>query len=198
MSGGRERIPRVFFQRYTPKVARDLVGCRLVRVVRGRRVSGVIVETEAYRGLKDPASHAYRGKTPRNSVMFGPPGHAYVYFIMGIHYCLNVTTEADGVPAAVLIRALKPVEGVDVMAANRGVDDPRRLASGPGNLTKALEIGRGLNGEDMTKSDRLFLEPGRPQGLIGVSTRVGVSSGKARRWRYYLKEDPFVSKGRPS
>jgi DNA-3-methyladenine glycosylase len=179
-------------------VARDLVGCLLVRVAGRRRMSGVIVETEAYRGSNDPASHAYGGKTPRNSVMFGPPGHAYVYFTMGMHYCLNVTTEGDGIPAAVLLRALSPVEGADVMAADRGVEDPRRLASGPGNLTKALGIDGRLNGEDMTRSDRLFLEPGIPSGPIGVSTRVGVSAGKERRWRYYLKGDPCVSRGRPS
>jgi DNA-3-methyladenine glycosylase len=179
-------------------VAKNLVGCRLVLVRNARRVSGVIVETEAYRGSKDPASHAYGGKTPRNSVMFGPPGHAYVYFTMGMHYCLNVTTEAVGVPAAVLLRALRPVEGADVMGANRGVDDPRRLASGPGNLTKALGIDGRLNGEDMTRSDILFLEPGIPLGPIGVSTRVGISVGKKKRWRYYLKGDPCVSRGRPS
>ena len=193
----RSRLPRRFFQRYTPDVARDLVGCRLVRVVGGQMLSGVVVETEAYRGSRDPASHAFQGKTPRNEVMFGPAGHAYVYFTMGMHFCLNVTTEPDGVPAAVLLRALQPVEGIQAMMENRGVGDLRRLASGPGNLTKALRIDRDLNGEDIVESDRLRLEPGNAVP-VGVSTRVGVSSGKTRRWRFYAKENPFVSKGKPS
>ena len=193
-----ERIPRGFFERYTPSVARDLVGCRLVRVVRGRRVSGVVVETEAYRGQHDPASHAFRGKTRRNEVMFGPPGRAYVYFTMGMHYCLNVTTEPKGVPAAVLLRALEPSEGVEFMVAKRKVDDVRRLASGPGNLTRALAIDGGLNGEDLVRSEWLFLERGTYLGPVGVSARVGVSSGRGRRWRFFAQGSPFVSRGKPA
>ncbi len=161
-------------------------------------MSGVVVETEAYRGLNDPASHAYRGKTSRNRVMFGPAGHAYVYFTMGMHYCLNVTTESDGSPAAVLLRAVQPTEGIEEMAANRGTQDKGRLASGPGNLTKAFKIDRNLNGEDITKSDSLYFESGRAEGAIRMSTRVGVSHGKERKWRYFLAGSPYVSKGRPS
>jgi DNA-3-methyladenine glycosylase len=192
------RVPREFFLGYTPAVARRLIGCRLVRVIHGRRLSGVIVETEAYRGPKDPASHAYRGKTPRNEVMFGPPGHAYVYFTMGMHFCLNVTTEAAGVPAAVLLRAVEPLEGVETMAKNRGVVDPARLASGPGNLTKALAIEKGMNGEDLVKSRILFIERGGARVPIGVSTRVGVSVGRSFRWRFFARGSRSVSRGRPS
>lgn len=196
--GVRERLPRRFFARYAPDVARDLLGRRLVRVTSGRRISGTIVETEAYRGSQDPASHAYRGRTARNAVMFGPPGHAYVYFTMGMHYCLNVTTEPPGVPAAVLLRAIQPDEGVESMKANRGVQDVRRVASGPGNLTKALDIGSALNGEDMVRSGVLFLEQGAPGGQVKASTRVGVSAARAKRWRFYTDGNPFVSKGKPS
>lgn len=169
-----------------------------MRVIDGKRLSGLIVETEAYRGLRDPASHAYRGKTPRNMVMFGPPGHAYVYFTMGIHYCLNITTEPPDVPAAVLLRAIQPMEGIEVMKRNRGVDDIRRLSAGPGNLTKALGIDRSLNGEDVVKSKELFIEVGSKFDTIGVSSRVGVGAGGQHRWRFYVKGNPFVSEGKPS
>jgi DNA-3-methyladenine glycosylase len=175
-----------------------MVGCRLVRVDEGRRISGVIVETEAYRGTLDQASHAYRGRTPRNQVMFGYPGHAYVYFTMGMHYCLNVATEPKGVPAAVLIRAIQPVEGIEAMKHNRNLDDLRRLASGPGNLTKALRIDGSLNGEDLVTSTRLFLEHGRAFEPVRSSARVGVSAGKSARWRFFAAGNPFVSKGKPS
>ena len=192
------RISRRFFERYTPQVARELLGCRLVRVLDGERLSGVIVETEAYRGAEDPASHAYRGMTKRNDVMFGPAGRAYVYFTMGMHYCLNITTEPEGTAAAVLVRALEPREGIETMRRGRGTADVRRLASGPGNLTKALMIDRSLNGEDLVTSRALFVQRGEAIREVGVSTRVGVSSGANLRWRFYAKDSPFVSKGRPS
>lgn len=158
----------------------------------------MIVETEAYRGSRDPASHAYRGMTSRNEVMFGPPGHAYVYFTMGMHYCLNITTEQGGIPAAVLIRSIEPQEGLGVMMRNRGVYDVLRLASGPGNLTKAMGIDKNLNGEDIVNSRRLFLEHGRINVEVGTSTRIGVSAAWSRPWRFYMKENSFVSKGRPT
>jgi DNA-3-methyladenine glycosylase len=195
--GTSRRLPRSFFQRYTPTVAKGLLGCRLVRVIDGKRLSGIIVETEAYRGSGDPASHAFRGRTPRNELMFGPPGHAYIYFTMGMHYCLNVTTEPEGIPAAVLLRALQPIEGVEAMMENRGVKDVRRLAAGPGNLTKALRIDMRLGGEDLCSSERLFFEHGEAL-RVASSARVGVSSGRTRRWRFYAEGSPFVSKGRPS
>lgn len=190
-------MPRSFFERYTPTVAKALLGTRLVRVVGKARMSGMVVETEAYRGRRDPASHAFRGRTRRNEVMFGPAGHAYVYFTMGAHYCLNVTTEGEGTPAAVLIRAIEPEEGVELMRRNRGLDDVRRLAAGPGNLTRALRVGRELNGEDLTRSRRLFFESGARIRDVGVSPRVGVSAGRSFLWRFYAKGSPFVSKRRP-
>jgi len=192
------RISRRFFERYTPQVARELLGCRLVRVLDGERLSGIIVETEAYRGAEDPASHAYRGMTERNDVMFGPAGRAYVYFTMGMHYCLNITTEPEGTAAAVLVRALEPREGIETMRRNRGTADVRRLTSGPGNLTEALMIDRSLNGEDLVTSRVLFVQCGETIREVGVTTRVGVSKGGNLRWRFYAKDSPFVSKGRPS
>lgn len=192
------RLGRQFFQRYTPAVARGLLGCRLVRAVEGQRLAGIIVETEAYRGGGDPASHAFRGRTPRNEVMFGPAGCAYVYFTMGMHFCLNVTTEGEGMPGAVLLRAVEPVEGIEKMKEKRGVEGVRRLASGPGNLTRALGIDGRLNGEDMVISSRLFLEQGEAAKEIGVSPRVGVSTGRAYMWRFYAKGNPFISRGKPA
>ena len=192
------RISRGFFERYTPRVARELLGWRLVRVLDGERLSGLIVETEAYRGAGDPASHAYRGVTKRNEIMFGQAGRAYVYFTMGMHYCLNITTEPEGIAAAVLIRALEPKEGVETMKRNRGVNDLRRLTAGPGNLTRALMVDRRLNGEDLCSSRVLFLERGGTLQDIGVSTRVGVSAGAGLRWRFFAKGSPWVSKGKPS
>ena len=157
----------------------------------------MVVETEAYRGARDPASHAYRGKTRRNEAMFGPAGVAYVYFTMGAHHCLNVTTEGEGA-AAVLIRAVRPIEGIERMKQNRGVTELKEVASGPGKLTRAFEIDLSFNGEDMVTSRRLFFEGGRKIRNIGVSSRVGVSAGKTFRWRFYAGRDPFVSKGKPS
>jgi DNA-3-methyladenine glycosylase len=193
-----QRFARSFFERYTPLVARQLLGSRLVRVDQGRRMSGTIVETEAYRGSRDPASHAYRGRTRRNEVMYGPAGHAYVYFTMGAHFCLNITTEEEGKAGAILVRAIQPSEGIERMKRNRGVEDVFRLASGPGNLTRALKIDRNLNGEDVITSKRLFIEPGERIGKFGVSSRVGIRVGTSFKWRFYAQGNPFVSRGRPS
>ncbi|MDG6921659.1 MAG: DNA-3-methyladenine glycosylase [Nitrososphaerota archaeon] len=192
------RVPREFYNRYTPAVARDLIGCRIVRVIGGERLSGTIVETEAYRGPRDPASHAHKGMTPRNRVMFGPPGHAYVYFTMGLHYCLNVTTEPLGAPGAVLLRAIEPCEGVCAMSKNRGGAPFVKLASGPGNLTKALGIDDRFDGEDLVTSERLYLEYERKAREISTSTRVGVSAGRSNRWRFFERGNRFVSRGKPS
>lgn len=192
------RLEREFFERYTPYVARDLLGCRLVRVTRGKRLSGVIVEAEAYRGRSDPASHAYPGRTLRNAVMYGEPGHAYVYFSYGFHNCLNVTTERRGSPGAVLIRAIEPVEGRDEMVRNRAGKGADHIADGPGRLTQALAIDRGFNGEDLVTSRKLFIEAGTMPPRIRRSERVGITRGMERKWRYYVEGSGFVSRGRPS
>jgi DNA-3-methyladenine glycosylase len=192
------RLGREFFDRYTPEVARGILGCRLVRVWRGRRLSGTIVETEAYRGKGDPASHAYPGRTARNAVMFGEAGHAYVYFSYGFHNCLNVTTEPRGVPGAVLLRALEPIEGRSQMALRKGVEDDRRIADGPGKLTRALRIDRSFNGEDLVNSRRLFIEAGASKVRVRRTQRIGISRGTERRWRFYVEGSRFVSRGKTS
>ena len=192
------RLARRFFERYTPTVARALLGAVLVRVVDGERLSGTIVETEAYRGSKDPASHAYRGRTRRNAVMFGEGGHAYVYFSYGFHWCLNLTTEPAGRAGAVLVRAVEPIEGLETMLRNRGLDSDVHVADGPGKLTQALGIDSGLNGEDLITSDRLFVEEGKKVKGIGSSSRVGIRRGVEFKWRFFVKGSGFVSKAKPS
>ncbi|MBE9470995.1 MAG: DNA-3-methyladenine glycosylase, partial [Chloroflexi bacterium] len=151
------RLSRDFFVRDTLTVARALLGQRLVRMLDGVRLSGRIVEVEAYIGEKDQASHARCGLTGRNAPMFGPPGHAYVYFIYGMHHCFNVVTERQNYPAAVLIRALEPLEGIEVMRARRGGVPHVRLTNGPARLCQALNIDRRrFDGADMCAPDALL------------------------------------------
>ncbi len=179
------------------EVARDLLGRLLVRIYGGIRLSGKIVETEAYLGANDPASHAYKGPTERNRVMFGPPGYAYVYFIYGMHHCLNIVTESDGVAGAVLIRAIEPVEGVDVMQRLRNGRPIAELTNGPAKLTQALGLDISWNGTDLCTSDELFLEEGDPvpDEEVMTATRIGLSGGETKDapWRFVIKGNPFVS-----
>jgi DNA-3-methyladenine glycosylase len=161
-------------------------------------VIGRIVEVEAYGGARDPASHAFRGETARNRTMFGLPGHAYIYLSYGMHHCLNVVTGRAGRAAAVLIRALEPVAGLEAMARRRGVRDPARLMRGPGCVGQALGLTRAHDGLDLTRGP-LWLADQRPrrQGRrIVRSPRIGISRGAARRWRFFLAGHPCVS-GRP-
>ncbi|RME75644.1 MAG: DNA-3-methyladenine glycosylase [Chloroflexi bacterium] len=190
-----------FFNRPTLDVARDLLGQRLVRMIDGRRVSGRIVETEAYVGPHDTASHASKGRTPRTEVMFGPPGRAYVYLIYGMYHMLNLVTEAEGFPAAVLIRAIEPLEGLEVIQANRaGIRQARLLTGGPGRLCRALQIDLSLNRWDVTRGERLWLEPDAPvpPAQIARGPRVGIAyaqpKDRAAAWRFWIKDNPFVSR----
>jgi DNA-3-methyladenine glycosylase len=157
---------------------------------------GVIVETEAYLGLDDAASHAYRGLTKRNEVMFGPPGHVYVYFIYGMYECVNVVTEPVGTPSAVLIRAVEPVLGVELMRSRRpGAKSLRDVASGPGKLTIALGITRALNGADVTKGP-LVVRDQRGVGPLEIAAgpRIGISKCEDWPLRYWIAGSEFVSK----
>jgi len=189
-----DRLPKVFYARETLTVARQLLGQRLVRVLEGERLSGRIVETEAYIGEADLACHAARGLTPRTAVMFGPPGRAYVYFIYGMHHCLNVVTEQAGFAAAVLIRALQPLEGLAAMRSHRfdRSDGQRlRLTDGPGKLCQALQITRELNGVDLATSDELFIEAGStiPDEDVLTTPRVNVRGDEralTAPWRFCL------------
>ncbi len=188
----RPRLPHEFYARPTLEVARNLLGQRLVRVLDGRRLAGRIVETEAYIGEDDLASHASRGRTPRTDPMFGPPGYAYVYFIYGMYYCLNVVTEPEGVPAAVLVRAIEPLEGMEVMRQRRPGQPDADLANGPGKLCQALAIDLRLNRSDMVAGSALFIESDDPVDPAWVlqTPRVGVRGDRLaleRPWRFVVK-----------
>jgi DNA-3-methyladenine glycosylase len=183
-----DRLPRSFFARETVAVARGLLGQRLVRTIAGARLSGLICEAEAYAGPDDQASHAYR-RTPRSAIMYGPPGYAYVYFIYGMYFCLNVVSEADGHPGAVLLRALLPQEGIEMLRARRPGARDSRLADGPGKLCMAMGITGAQNGLDLCTSEELFLEVGTavPDGAVLATARVGVrgdASALTRPWRF--------------
>lgn len=201
------RLPPSFYARGTDIVARGLLGQCLVRVLAGTRLAGFICETEAYGGPDDAASHAYR-RTPRSAIMYGPPGRAYVYFIYGMHHCLNVVTEADDHPGAVLLRAVFPTEGIEVMRELRKhrLDAPDRwLCDGPGKLCQALGITLAENGADLASSSELFIEAAPPvaEAEVRVTPRVGVRGGPeavARPWRF-VWQPTFAARdsaGKPS
>jgi DNA-3-methyladenine glycosylase len=176
------------------EVAPRLLGCILEREINGRIVSGRIVETEAY-DQNDAASHSYRGQTPRTDIMFGPAGFLYVYFTYGMHYCCNVVTGQPGEGSAVLIRALEPLEGEDIMSANRHTLSGHTLTNGPAKLCQALNIKKELNGHDLMKSPlKLVLQPPQKAEDIVQTTRIGITQAKDAPLRFYLKGNPFVSK----
>lgn len=186
-------LPRSFYKRNTAKVARELLGKVLVRYWRKKKLSGKIVETEAY-FEDDPASHAYRGKTPRNKPMFEEPGHAYVYFIYGNHYCLNAVTERTGIAGAVLIRALEPIAGIEFMRKFRKVGGIENLTNGPGKLTEALRIEREHNRVDLTAGELVIEEGLKEKFKIKTTSRIGIKNGKKRLLRFYIKGNRFVSR----
>ena len=194
------RLPRSFFARSSTEVAPELLGRVLVRTLAdGTRLAARLVEVEAYE-QGDPASHSYRGRpTARTEVMFGPPGRLYVYFTYGQHFCSNVVTGPDGIGSAVLLRAAEPLEGLEVMADNRGKEDVRLLCSGPARLTQAFGVARPENATDLVRDPSLFLLSGAAlePGAIAVSTRVGVNEGGERPWRFFERGSAFVSPGRP-
>jgi DNA-3-methyladenine glycosylase len=193
-----EPLPRGFYERNTITVARELLGKILIRRIDGVTLAGRIVETEAYCGFRDPASHAFKGKTPRNSVMFSRGGLAYVYFIYGSSYCLNATTEREGKPGAVLIRALEPLSGIREMCVNRNLpqDSLRNIANGPGKLCQAMKIRRELNGTDLTRSKELMVCQPRNGNRFQIesSRRIGIARARGRKWRFYISGNDFVSR----
>lgn len=188
-----EVLPRDFYARPAAQVARDLLGALLVHVTPAVRLAGRIVETEAYGGGEDPGSHAFRGRTARNSVMFGPPGHAYVYRSYGVHACLNAVTESEGRPGAVLIRALAPMDGIEVMERNRGRHSPEALCNGPGKLCQAMAIGLDLNGLDLVGSE-LWIEAGSSRVPVGTTSRIGLSRGQELQLRFVILDSPYLSR----
>jgi DNA-3-methyladenine glycosylase len=188
---------RKFYRRSTLQVARELIGARLVRILDGVRLAGLITETEAYISEEDLACHAKAGRTPRTAVMYGDPGHAYVYFTYGNHWMLNVVTERKGFPAAVLIRAIQPVEGIEIISQRRQGRD----TYGPGKLCQALGITKAENGIDLTEtSGGLWIEAGVsvPDPLISKGSRVGLNSTPepwlSKPWRFLVKGHVFPSR----
>jgi DNA-3-methyladenine glycosylase len=185
-----------FYARSTAVVARDLLGNTLVRLIscnsnKTKRISGIIVETEAYGFTNDPASHAFRGLTFRNSAMFGDVGRAYIYFTYGSQFCVNVSARSSKVKAgAVLIRALQPLEGIDEMKAFRKTDKILSMTSGPGKLSQALNIDRSLNGYDVTNPNSdLHIEYGINPALIVQTGRIGIRRGRGKKWRFIVADD---------
>lgn len=187
-----------FYSRNPLIVARNLIGKQLFRRSKGKLLSGIIVETEAYGESSDPASHAFRGRTSRNEVMFGEPGLAYIYFTYGNHHCLNFVTGRfrNEKAGAVLIRALEPTLGIEVMKQNRKLDNLQNLTSGPGKLCRALDIDRNLNGVEVaSEKSPIFVKKtnthiGKPQS----STRIGITLARDKEWRFFLNGNAHVSR----
>ena len=189
-------LARAFYARPTLEVARDLIGKVLVRHAVAGTTAGIIVEVEAYIGESDPACHAASGFTGRTAPLYGPPGHAYVYLNYGVHYLVNAVTEPEGAPAAVLLRAVEPFRGRDLMSRRRGGQTPRvmsDLCRGPGNLTRAFGISRSHNRRDFT-ADRLFIADCGFTRRVRWTRRIGIRVGTGRRWRCYAVDSPAVSR----
>jgi DNA-3-methyladenine glycosylase len=197
----RRLVPAKFYDRDPRRVGRALLGKVLVRQEAGRLITGRVVEVEAYLGTDDPAAHAAAGRTPRNQVLFGPPGRAYVYFIYGNHYCLNVSCLRDGIAGGVLFRALEPLEGIAAMTRARrmtlrGERDLRLLTSGPGRLAQAFSVTRTRdNGKDLTcaDSDLRIEDDGFSAAKILVTPRIGIVKAAELPLRYLIAGNPFVS-----
>jgi DNA-3-methyladenine glycosylase len=185
-------LSRSFYARPTLEVARALIGRTLVHESDEGTVAGRIVEVEAYGGGEDPASHGYRGQTARNTTMFGPPGHLYVYFTYGMHYCSNIVCERNGKPGAVLLRAVEPTEGLDLMSKRRGVREPRLLARGPARLCQAFGIGRTFDGADLVAGPLWVGGRQRMDADVLESPRIGIKTGSDLSWRIY-EHGPWAS-----
>jgi DNA-3-methyladenine glycosylase len=185
-------IPRSFYTRDTVDVARDLIGKVLVRRIGTRIVSGIIVETEAYRYKDDPASHSFRGRTERNKAMFGEVGRAYVYFTYGMHYCVNaVAKNGEFESGAVLLRSLFPIKGIDFMMKQRKTDIITNLTNGPAKLTQALHITREQYGEDLTRISNLFIVDGKKinDSKIETRPRIGIKNATANLWNFRVSKE---------
>ena len=186
-----KRLERSFFTGETLKIARDLLGCRLVHIENGVRIAGIITETEAYCGETDLGCHAKAGRTERTKIMYGPPGHAYVYFTYGMHWLFNVVTRPEGHPEAVLVRAIAPTEGIDIIRSRRGKQTRKNWTNGPAKLAQALGIDGEYNGYDLTSSDaKLFIETAHtiPDKFVTTTPRIGFFTvpepWKSIEWRY--------------
>jgi DNA-3-methyladenine glycosylase len=194
------RFSRNFYRQDSRAVARALLGAHLHRRINGKTLVGKIVETEAY-GVGDPACHAFRGATPRTKVLFEEAGYSYVYFTYGMYWCFNVVANDVGVGEAVLVRAVEPLEGIDIMRANRPtVKLDRDLTNGPGKLCMAFALDKKDNGLDLIEDPDLFITKGEKMkdSDISVSSRIGLTVATEYDWRYFVNGNPFVSPGKPS
>lgn len=190
-----EKLPVEFYLQNCLTVAKKLIGKILVRKLKNKIYAGKIVETEAYMGSKDAASHSYNGLTKRNEVMFESGGVCYIYFTYGNHYCINAVTREKGTAHAVLIRALEPVAGIELMKKNRGTDNIYNLTNGPGKLTQAFEIDKSLNGLSFRSKELFIAEPKQTDKIkISGSKRIGITKNADKLWRFYAANNPFVSR----
>lgn len=184
-----------FYYNDTVNIARGLLGKILIHLLPEGLVMGKIVETEAYLSRDDPACHAVRGETKRNEAMFGPPGNAYVYLIYGMYYCFNVVTGKEGTGEAVLIRALEPLEGIMEMQQRRGISELSNLTNGPGKLCQAMGINKAHNKISLTDSDLVIMDT-KENPLIASSPRIGIKAGTDLLLRFYIPNNPYVSRAR--
>lgn len=187
-------LPRKFYARKTTQVTRELLGKVLLHETKQGTASGIIVEVEAYLGEKDPGSHTSRGITPRNKVMYAKPGLAYVYFVYGNHFLFNAVTEAKGTAGAVLIRALEPLAGLELMQKRRKTKNLKNLTNGPGKLAQALGITKKQNTLDLTKDSLKILNGKKKKFKIVTRTRIGIKKGSEKPLRFYIAGNKFVSK----
>jgi DNA-3-methyladenine glycosylase len=208
---GLAAVDRAFFDRPVLAVAADLLGLVLVHETPRGLVAARLTEVEAYDGANDPGSHAFRGRTKRNATMFGPPGHVYVYFTYGMHYCMNLVAGPPDVPTGVLLRAAEIIDGIDVARARRpAVKAQRDLARGPARLTLALGVGPQHDGADVCGGDdgpaaaggppgrlSLLADPAAPRPEVSTGPRVGLREAADRPWRFWIEGDPSVSVYRP-
>ena len=190
-------LSQSFFMKKTSRVAEDLLGCYLVRTIRGKKLVGRIIETEAYLGMNDPCCHSFKGlRTRRTQTMYLPGGHSYIYFTYGMYYCFNVVTGGIKEPEAVLIRAIQPVQGLSEMKKNRNREQLTELCSGPGKLCQALNITKSLNAADLSREGKIYIAKGRKLNPIELDSRVGLPWHEdSAYWflRFYIKNNPFVS-----
>jgi DNA-3-methyladenine glycosylase len=181
-------LSRKFYARDTVKVAKELLGKKLVRRIENYTISGIITETEAYRFDDDPASHAYRGMTERNKAMFGEVGKAYVYFTYGMYYCVNAVAKSSSFDAgAVLIRALEPKQGIEKIIENRKTEQISNLTNGPAKLTQALKITKKQYGVDLTKRSELYITEGIKKNKVSTNQRIGIKNGIEKLWNFKIE-----------
>jgi DNA-3-methyladenine glycosylase len=185
-------LPPSFFTQDAVTLAQALLGCELIHATDSQVVAGIIVETEAYR-QDDQASHSFRGQTQRNSVMFGPAGHLYVYFTYGMHYCCNIVGGGQGSAEAVLLRALQPTQGLELMQKRRHTDSLHNLCSGPAKLVQALGLGPADNGVSVT-TPRLHLRPRHTTPIVIASPRIGIRQATDKPWRFFVAKNPHITK----